>query len=172
MFTFHISSKHSTILSKNTENSNHLQVKCLLGLISPVFLLITYSSTHILRTCLCEIIFYYHWIHFSICVIFSPQNVKTPAIWWGRWIKTDSISLLVTDTIYPLGKLFIPGKARWKDYGNVNGNKEAKCLVTTRKCSLRWVLKWNISLLWLHLWLAFSWPTRYFAKLTQQREQR
>lgn len=33
----------------------------------------------------------------------------------------------------PLGKLFIPGKARCKDYGHVNENKEAKCLVTTKK---------------------------------------
>lgn len=27
----------------------------------------------------------------------------------------------------------MPGKARWKDYSHVNGNKKARCLVTTNK---------------------------------------
>lgn len=30
-------------------------------------------------------------------------------------------------------KLFIPEKTRCKDYGHVNGNKEAKCLVSTKE---------------------------------------
>lgn len=96
-------------------------------------MLITYSSTHILSTCLCEIIFYYQWAQFIVCLIFSSQTIKTPAIQWGKWIKTGSGSLLVTDTVYPLAKPFIPGKARWKDYSHANGNKEAKCLVSTKK---------------------------------------
>lgn len=52
--------------------------------------------------------------------------------------------------IYPLGRPFMLWKARWKGYLHVSGSKKAKCLVTTRKSSLRWVFKWNISLLWLN----------------------